>query len=415
VASLDAFFQKAVAAHERGDVATARTNFEKLAPHHGTYYARAAGYLASYAEEEGDLDLAEELLRRAIQAWPHADALYRLGDILFQQRRMAEAEPLFRQTLQMDAKFTDAYIRLGMILKDRGAVPEAIRSFEYAILNDTRAVAARYYLAQMCLRTGDQKRALGQLYFVLKIQPDYKPAHLLMADVFQSMGDHRQALVEYCHVVNLGTEDAQVFRRMARSFQAIGDRPQALRANERAFFLDPSLGACGLDAAREHEDMGHDERALAIYQRLMQLDEFRAAAQAAINRLDAKRASFDLGGPAPSDPEPNAFEAPPVQTASGTAPMRQAAFNTNELATRRAAQTDLIFVDYKEPPAPSALESFLKGMTDTIRRYVPEETLETVKDGIETVKGRVEQLDSLRQRIDWQSLRRRFGASDEPR
>lgn len=419
MASIGDIFNQAQAAFDRQDHDQALNLFARIQPEHGHYYPRALGVMGRILLERGDAEKAEQYLRSSARLVPDADVMYQLAELLVSERRTSEAEPVLRRCLEVDPKFTDAHIRLGMILRDRGQRPEAIRAFEYAILNDQRAVVARYFLAQLCLETGDQKRALSQLHFVLKLQPDYRPARLLMADVFQRLGDHRQALVEYCQVANQSSSDASLFMRMARSFQAIGDRPQALKAFERAFGLDRSRAEAGFQAAQMREEQGHYERALNLYRHLLGSYDHQAIATEAIERLERMFAQYNLNDrPELSAEVPEAtFDAPPVQPRNVTEPFGPAggfqggSFNTSDLASRRPPRTAPIRL---EPPAPTApdptpLEGFLKGMMDTLKKHVPNEAIDAVKQRLDDLD-----LETIKQKVDLDALKRRFGRKEAP-
>lgn len=409
MASIGDIFNQAQAAFDRQDLDQALGLFARIQPEHGHYYARSLGFMGRILHEKGDAEKAEQYLRASARMLPDPDTMYQLAELLLEERRTAEAEPVLRRCLEVDPKFTDAHIRLGMILRDKGMRPEAIRSFELAILNDQRAVVARYFLAQLCLDSGDQKRALSQLHFVLKLQPDYVPARLLMADVFQRLGDHRQALVEYCQVANQNSRDASLFQRMAQSFQAIGDRPQALKAYERAFSLERNRAEAGLHAAQIREEMGHYERALNLYRQLLNSFDHRETATQAIERLERMFAQYNLSDrpELASDPGDALFDAPPVQPKNVTEPFGPAqpagGFNTSDLA-RRPQRTAPIRMEAPLPAAQEAtpLEGFLKGMMDTLKKHVPNEA-------IDAVKQRLDDLDTVRQKIDLDGLKRRFG------
>lgn len=425
MASIGDIFQQAQAAFDRQDHAQALTLFGRIQPEHGHYYPRSLALMGRILLDKGDSAQAEQYLRASARLMPDADVLYQLAELLLDERRPAEAEPALRRCLEIDPKFTDAHIRLGMILRDRGMLPEAIRSFEYAILNDQRAVVARYYLAQLCQDTGDQKRALSQLHFVLKLQPDYKPARLLMADIFQRLGDHRQALVEYCQVANERNVEASLFLRMARSYQAIGDRPQALKAYERCFGMDRKRAEAGFNAAQMREELGHYERALNLYRQLQSVADYEAVAKEAVERLERMFEKYNLSDRSePSmDSGPTYFDAPPVQPKNVTEPFGQAGglpaggFNTSDLASRRPARTAPI----RMAPAPvpieaTPLEGFLKGMMDTLKKHVPNEALDVVKqrlDDLDTVRQRID-LETIKQKVDLDALKRRFGRKETP-
>lgn len=407
MATLQDAFNQAVALYQKGDLANAGKLFAKFQPGHGELFGRAQLYLGRILAKS-DPAAAERHFVSAQLRLSEADGLFEIGEFYFQAGRFPEAERAYRRAAEFDPKFTDVYIRLGMIERRAGKLAEALRSFEIAILNDQRAVVARYMLAQVCIETQDMRRALSQLHFVVKIQPDFVQGRLLMAEIYQRLGDHRQALVEYCQIVNQGGADAGTHFKLARSFHATGDQVQAARAYERAFSLDPSLFTAGFYAAQARESQGHPRRALALFRALLNSPDHQPIAQEAIARLEFQLAQFDLSsqgqiGMGPEEEDIHLpFEPPAVQATEGTAPLPPPVSGTGPLQSRGTAPLGARTGGFsanefdkrpKTRPLPevpqtvetdsTALQGFLKGMMDTVKKYLPNETKDTMRQRLD--------------------------------
>ncbi|MBM3275330.1 MAG: tetratricopeptide repeat protein [Candidatus Sericytochromatia bacterium] len=309
-------YQMGVARFQQGDLDGAMGFLVQVKKANKNEQALAMSYIGRIQTLRGEYEEAEKTLRRSLsmQATIDPQSLYFLGECYFYQRKWNEAEKYLRETIVREPKYTDAYIRLGMVLREAKRIDEAVRAFELAIVNDQKAVVARYQLAQICVDREDYKRALSQLHFVKDLAASYAPAFVLQGDIYQRLGDHRQSIVEYCKVVEMGKGDAGLYWRLGRSFMAIKDRLQAVKAFEQAIRMDKAMWPAYFYAAQLRDEFQHYEKAMQHYRALLAVEEYRAIAKEAIDRLLKHISNFDLT----SDPEPIEenvkFDPPPVTT-----------------------------------------------------------------------------------------------------
>lgn len=308
-------YQEGLSRFQQGDLDGALAFFVQVPKTSKKQQAMAMSYIGRIQTLKGEYEEAEKTLRRSLsmQAQIDPQSLYFLGECYFYQRKWAEAEKYLRETIVREPKYTDAYIRLGMALREMKRFDEAVRSFELAIVNDQKAVVARYQLAQICVDKEDYKRALSQLHFVKDLAANYAPAFVLQGDIYQRLGDHRQAIVEYCKVVEMGKGDAGLYWRLGRSFMAIKDRLQAVRAFEQAIRLDKAMWPAYFYAAQLRDEFQHYEKAMQHYRALLAVEEYRAIAKEAIDRLLKHISNFDLTAESEIE-EDVKFTPPPVTT-----------------------------------------------------------------------------------------------------
>ncbi|MBM3267424.1 MAG: tetratricopeptide repeat protein [Candidatus Sericytochromatia bacterium] len=309
-------YQQGLARFQQGDLEGALAAFVQVKKTNKKEQALAMSYIGRIQTLRGEYDEAEKTLRRSLsmQAQIDPQSLYFLGEAYFYQRKWSEAEKYLRETIVREPKYTDAYIRLGMVLREQKRLDEAVRAFELAIVNDQKAVVARYQLAQICVDREDYKRALSQLHFVKDLAANYAPAFVLQGDIYQRLGDHRQAIVEYCKVVDMAKGDAGLYWRLGRSFMAIKDRMQAVRAFEQAIRLDKAMWPAYFYAAQLRDEFQHYEKAMVHYRALLAVEEYRAIAKEAIDRLLKHISNFDLTAEPEQIEESVKFEPPPVTT-----------------------------------------------------------------------------------------------------
>ena len=241
-------------------------------------------------------NLAEECFRAVTSHTSGSYAHYLLGEALLAQDMFVPAEAAFREALRREPGSGSALILLGRAVMGQGRLGEAIRCFERAILHDGRSAAARCYLTEALVEKGDVLRAVGQLHYLLQLEPTYVPAIVLRGDISVKMKDYRQAVAEYTRAEKIEEVGAAVMGRLGHAYLAIDDEVRALHAFDLATRRDPGCWEAFLWAGRIAEDRRLRRRAQGYYRAIADHPLHGAEATAALQRLDAYFAQFDLTG-----------------------------------------------------------------------------------------------------------------------
>lgn len=99
--------------------------------------------LVNSLRAQGKLDEAEKYLRKAIKLNPkNIDALFALGDILYQKMQCDEAEAFINEVIKLYSKYAPAYHILGDINLIRGKITEGMSFYKKALSLDPQN--ARY-------------------------------------------------------------------------------------------------------------------------------------------------------------------------------------------------------------------------------------------------------------------------------
>lgn len=106
--------------------------------------------------DEGGLDEAESILRRAVELDPDsARARSKLGVALARQRRHSEAMEQFRRALEADPLYAPAYSNLGTLYQEQGRTEEAMAAYRKAIDLDPDYWVAYQNLAALYRKQGN--------------------------------------------------------------------------------------------------------------------------------------------------------------------------------------------------------------------------------------------------------------------
>ncbi len=156
---------------------------------------------------EGRLAEAERLYGQILQVEPdHPEALMQLGVVHLQQDRAIEALPLIEAAAARSPHAAEAHATLGAVLQVLGRLDEAIAAYRAAIDRDPAHVEAQYGLATALHAIGRLGDAVTLFVRTLAADPEYIEAH--------------------CG----GAAGLQAQKRL----------PDAMRAYERALALDPT-------------------------------------------------------------------------------------------------------------------------------------------------------------------------------
>ncbi len=117
-------------------------------------------HAAIAALQAGDLDASLATLQALVARAPdYAPAQERLGDLLLESGRDAEAAACFQRTAQLAPRSPQGAVGLGRVALARQDHAEAIRCLERALRLDARHATARFLLAQAYRRAGREADA----------------------------------------------------------------------------------------------------------------------------------------------------------------------------------------------------------------------------------------------------------------
>jgi tetratricopeptide (TPR) repeat protein len=113
------------------------------------------------ALEQEDADAALQAYVQAVTADPaHLDARINLGRLLHETRRLAKAERVYREAMEVCGEDPVLLFNLGVLLDDMGRKPEAIKAYQAALRGDPGFADCHYNLALLCEELGRAKEAI---------------------------------------------------------------------------------------------------------------------------------------------------------------------------------------------------------------------------------------------------------------
>lgn len=173
-----ALFEQAIAAHRSGDVARARSLYERvleITPNDADALNNLAVLLTADREHEGALSL----LRRAVAVAPaNAGAWNNMGSVLRERGLRTEAVDAFRRALAIDAGHQGARIGLAQLFVASGELAQARKLLEQALALNPRLAEGHYTLGQVLEAQGDRAGAMASYSAFIRYAPPRLAGHV---------------------------------------------------------------------------------------------------------------------------------------------------------------------------------------------------------------------------------------------
>ncbi len=151
---------------------------------------------ATSLHREGQLDVAEKIYRRVLEAVPeYPDAMHFLGVLLHQRGRTDEALEMIRTSISMAPATADWHNNLGNVLLEKGEAQEAREVYGRALELDPDLASAQLNMGNLLFRSGEVRRAVEHYNHALRLTPDNYNARRMLGISFSTLG-HTEAAAE---------------------------------------------------------------------------------------------------------------------------------------------------------------------------------------------------------------------------
>ncbi|MFW2389904.1 MAG: tetratricopeptide repeat protein [Polyangiales bacterium] len=214
------------------------------------------------AEATGDMELATESYRKALEDSPNDTALKsRMGAVLVLTGKYDEAEKLLREVLELQPYSAEAEHFMGRIEMDRGQVESARQRFLRAARLEPDSGTYRMYVAWAALESREMSTALRNLDAALKLDPTLGDAYWLRARIRIRAGTVRDALVDLRKAIELNPKRIEAWAAMGESQYQLGQMKDAIKSFEKAVAGDPEQGYWWYRLGRLQLDEGQRDAA----------------------------------------------------------------------------------------------------------------------------------------------------------
>ncbi len=192
-------FDRAIEAHQQGDLATASAIYQAILEREPDH-AHVLQLLGVVAMQSGRLADAQLLIARALTIEPtHVEAQFNLGVLRKAQGRIADAEALYRGVLARQPDHLGALTNLGNMLVARGETGQARPLLEQAARLAANDPAAHFNLALALRELAEYERALAHLTRAVQLDPAHIAAHRQLVDLY-CLGDRFDLALRHARV-----------------------------------------------------------------------------------------------------------------------------------------------------------------------------------------------------------------------
>jgi serine/threonine protein kinase/Tfp pilus assembly protein PilF len=256
---------------------------------------------------QGEYEFAIEALNTAITFNEEYAPLHvKLGWLYWEIWELDQAEAAFNKARFLNPSLDDAWLGLTEVLWERGDLDSAIEVIETAIKTNPDHEALYEQAGSLYWDNNEIDKAMDKLEEAIKIAPDMTYAYQTLSDIWYELGDNTQAIGSLERALDANPNRPDVHESLGYLFIELGQYENAISSFNQAIRMDPENGWTYLglayayqDAARWEEaaetlenaernsfddpyllenigwqyiEMGDCERALALFEHVLQID-----------------------------------------------------------------------------------------------------------------------------------------------
>ena len=230
----------------------------------------AMEHLAYCRNQEGSRGEAIDLYRRISSLAPDRPLphLY-LGNLLWRDGKLGEAEKEFQVALEMDSRFVRAHERLGYLYFEKGEPQKAYESFQKAIGIDEKRTEARLGLARYHRGMKELEEARTEYARAIEADPDNGKAVAEYAHLVAQLGE----LAEAEKLLRSGPDELEVHYTLSAILREAERMPEAIAELDKAIALAPDFAPAYQDRGVILSRLGRGEEAIPSFESALRLGD----------------------------------------------------------------------------------------------------------------------------------------------
>jgi tetratricopeptide (TPR) repeat protein len=208
---------------------------------------------------------------------PAAQYAYQMAGQSFAAGRLAEAESLYRQTLEADPKHVPSLYQLGVIALQTGRFEAAAWLFQNCAALSPRIAEVHASLGIALFKLGRFEAALRSGRRALELKPGYAEAHNNIGLTLQQMHRHAEAAAQFRKALEIKAEP-HYLQNLALSCRELGRFDEAVACFEAAIAQTPRAGEIHRNLGSMLLSLGRIEPARQALRRAIEQDPMDTAA-----------------------------------------------------------------------------------------------------------------------------------------
>ena len=207
--------------------------------------------------------------------------------------KLAEAERLYREILESNARHADAWHLLGLIAYQRSDWPTAEEYIARAIQLDGAQPSFHNHLAEVFRSAGNLAKSETCCREALKLKPDFALAHNTLGIVLNEQGQTEQAISCFQKAIAAQPDFAQAHCNLGAALQTRGNTTEAIACFRRAIECLPDYAAAYSFLGSALQQQGSTDEALAAYRQAITFDPRLAQAEKSLGALLQSRLELE--------------------------------------------------------------------------------------------------------------------------
>jgi serine/threonine protein kinase/Tfp pilus assembly protein PilF len=256
---------------------------------------------------QGEFDVAIDTLNTAITFnQEYAPLNVKLGWVYWDTWDLDKAEAAFNKARFLDPSLDDAWLGLTEVFWERGDLDGAIDVIETAIKTNPDHEALYEKAGSLYWENAEIDKAMEKLEEAIRIAPDTTYAYQTLSDIWYELGENTQAIASLERALGANSNRPDVYEALGYLFLELGQYEDAISSFNQAISMDLENGWTYLGLAYAYQDsarwdeamealenaernsfedpyllenigwqyieMGNCERALALFEHVLQID-----------------------------------------------------------------------------------------------------------------------------------------------
>jgi predicted O-linked N-acetylglucosamine transferase (SPINDLY family) len=242
-----------------------------------------------WCEQPRRVEISQPVTHEPDRAEPH----FNLGNVLFEQGKLPEAEASFRQAVRERPDHAEAYTNLGAALLKQGRLEEAASSLQQAVRVKDDVAAAHHNLAMVLHAQGNLTEAVASLQQAVRLKPDYAEAYLNLGTVMQAQGNLEEAEANYRQAVRFQPDYPEAYNNLGTVLQKQGFLEEAAESLRQAVRLKSDYADAHQNLGNVLNRQGRLEDGLAAYRTALQLKPDNAGLHSSLIFLSHYHPGYD--------------------------------------------------------------------------------------------------------------------------
>ncbi len=190
----------------------------------------------------GRVQEAEPIYRQVLDIDPdHADANHLLGGLAHQAGYHEQARELISRAIAAAPNQSLYHFNLGTALQELGRLEDALASYQKALAIEPSFADAHNYLGVVLGSLGRMGDAVASYQKALAIKPDFADAHRNLGATLRKMGRLEDAVTSYQKALAIQPDIAEAQGNLGIIFQKLGRLGDAVACYHKALSITPDI------------------------------------------------------------------------------------------------------------------------------------------------------------------------------